>query len=77
MRSDENLFAILIYIAAFVITFVIVVGGIVCLIDSEYTFAAYLNDLQAVWPYLAGAVVAVLLRSLVRKRNGPAERPPT
>ena len=77
MASDEQLFAILIYIAAFVIAFVIVVGGIVCLIDSEYTFNMYLHDLTAVWPYLAGAVVAVLLRSLVRKRNGPAERPPS
>lgn len=68
--SDEKIFTYLIALAGGVIAFVIVVGGIVCLADDQYTFAEYLTDLTNVWPYLAGAVVAVLLRSLVRSRNG-------
>jgi TRAP-type C4-dicarboxylate transport system permease small subunit len=70
VSSDERLFTILIGIAAGVIAFVIVVGGIVCVADSAYTFSEYLTDLTNVWPYLVGAIVAVLLRSLIRARNG-------
>jgi hypothetical protein len=68
--SDEKIFTYLIALAGGVIAFVICVGGIVCVADKNYTFAEYLKDLTAVWPYLAGAIVAVLLRSLVRTRNG-------
>lgn len=68
--SDEKIFSYLIALAGGVIAFVIVVGGVVCLIDDQYTFAEYLTDLTNVWPYLVGAIVAVLLRSLVSSRNG-------
>ena len=68
--SDEKIFSLLIALAGGIIAFVILVGGIVCLADKNYTFAEYLKDLTNVWPYLAGAIVAVLLRSLVRTRNG-------
>ena len=68
--KDETLFTILVGIAAGVIAFVIVVGGIVCVADQQYTFQAYLTDLTNVWPYLVGAIVAVLLRSLIKTRNG-------
>lgn len=72
--TDEKMFTYLIALAGGVIAFVIVVGGIVCVLDKNYTFAEYLTDLTNVWPYLAGAVVAVLLRSLVRSRE--AKTPP-
>jgi hypothetical protein len=68
--SEERLFGLLICLAGGVIAFVIIVGGIVCLADDAYTFGEYLTDLANVWPYLIGAIVAVLLRSLVRGRNG-------
>ena len=73
--SDESIFTYLIALAGGVIAFVIVVGGIVCVFDKTYTFSEYLTDLANVWPYLAGAIVAVLLRGLTRadarkKRNG-------
>ena len=71
--TDDRLFAGLILLAGGVIAFVIVVGGIVCLADDGYTFAEYLTDLTNVWPYLAGAVLAVLGRSLIRGRNGKHE----
>ena len=74
--NDEALFTILIGIAASIIAFVVVVGGIVCVIDESYTFGAYLSDLTNVWPYLVGAIVAVLLRSLIRTRNGNGKTPP-
>ena len=64
--SDEKIFTYLIALAGSVIAFVIVVGGIVCVLDQQYTFAEYLKDLTNVWPYLAGAIVAVLLRGLTR-----------
>ena len=59
----------LIALASGVIAFVIVVGGIVCVFDSSYTFAEYLKDLTHVWPYLAGAVIAALLRSFVATKG--------
>jgi hypothetical protein len=68
--SEERLFGLLICLAGGVIAFVILVGGLVCLADEGYTFGEYLQDLTNVWPYLIGAIVAVLLRSLVRSRNG-------
>jgi TRAP-type C4-dicarboxylate transport system permease small subunit len=68
--SEERLFGLLICLAGGVIAFVIIVGGVVCLADQGYTFAEYLSDLTNVWPYLIGAIAAVLLRSLVRQRNG-------
>jgi hypothetical protein len=68
--TEERLFGLLICLAGGVIAFVILVGGIVCLADDAYTFGEYLSDLANVWPYLIGAIVAVLLRSLVRQRNG-------
>lgn len=64
--NDEKIFSYLIGLAGGVIAFVIVVGGIVCLVDDQYTFAEYLTDLTNVWPYLAGAIIAVLLRGLTR-----------
>jgi hypothetical protein len=67
--SDESIFSYLIALAGGVIAFVIVVGGIVCIFDTSYTFAEYLKDLTNVWPYLAGAIVAVLLRGLTRADN--------
>ena len=73
--SDDKVFTYLIALASGVIAFVIVVGGIVCLLDNSYTFAEYLTDLANVWPYLAGAVVSVLLRSLIRTRNGKNGHP--
>jgi hypothetical protein len=68
--SEERLFGLLICLAGGVIAFVIIVGGIVCLADDGYTFAEYLTDLTNVWPFLIGAIVSVLLRSLIRTRNG-------
>lgn len=68
--KDETLFTILVGIAAGMIAFVVIVGGIVCVIDASYTFGEYLTDLTNVWPYLVGAIVSVLLRSLIRTRNG-------
>jgi hypothetical protein len=40
------------------------------ILDSGYTYAQYLSDIAGVFPYLGGAIIAVLLRSLVRGRNG-------
>ena len=74
--NDEALFTILIGIAAAIIAFVVIVGGIVCVADASYTFGEYLSDLTNVWPYLVGAIVAVLLRSLIRTRNGNGKTPP-
>lgn len=68
--NDDKVFALLIYLAGGVIAFVIIVGGIVCLEDDTYNFNAYLQDLANVWPYLVGAIAAVLIRSLVTNRNG-------
>lgn len=70
MSADERLFNWLILLAGGVIAFVIVVGGIVCLIEGGYTFEMYLTDLANVWPYLIGAIAAVLLRGLIKSRNG-------
>jgi hypothetical protein len=67
--SEEKLFTALIALAGGVIAFVIIVGGIVCITQENYTFNEYLQDLTNVWPYLAGAIIAVLLRGISR-RNG-------
>jgi hypothetical protein len=73
--SEERLFSGLILLAGGVIAFVIVVGGVVCIIDDTYNFNAYLQDLANVWPYLIGAIAAVLVRGLIRTRNGNGHKP--
>jgi hypothetical protein len=76
MSSDERLFTLLIYLAIAVIAWVIIVGGIIAIREETYTFNSYLRDIAVVVPYLFGAIVAVLLRSLVRQRNGNGKEKP-
>ncbi len=70
MNNDERLFTLLIYLAIGVIGWVIVVGGVIAIREETYTFNSYLRDIAVVVPYLFGAIAAVLLRALVRQRNG-------
>lgn len=67
--KEERIFSWLVALAAGVVVYVIVVGGIVCIKDNRYDFGAYLTDVAQVAPYLFGAIAAVLLRSRIT-RNG-------
>jgi hypothetical protein len=67
--NDDKIFNLLICLAGGVLAFVIIVGGIVCLTEDGYTFNEYLQDLTNVWPYLIGAIAAVIVRSLIATRN--------
>jgi uncharacterized membrane protein len=66
--NETRVFNLLIALAAGVVVYVIVVGGIVCTRDNAYTFNEYLTDIAQVVPYLFGAIIAVVLRGF--RRNG-------
>jgi uncharacterized membrane protein len=67
--SETKVFNLLIALAAGVVVYVIVVGGIVCIRDNSYDFGAYLTDIAQVVPYLFGAIIAVVLRGITSERK--------
>lgn len=68
--NETRVFNYLIALAAGVVVYVIVVGGVVCIRDTNYTFNEYLTDIAQVVPYLFGAIVAVVLRGISWRKNG-------
>jgi len=72
---DKIVLAI-VYTALFLTAYVVVVGGIVCIITDEYHFTEYITDLREMsnWVLVASIVVAAkLLAPFVRiqRTNGP------
>lgn len=77
IMAEAKVFNLLIALAAGVVVYVIIVGGIVCIKDSEYTFNEYLTDIAQVVPYLFGAILAVVLRGIVSgRKNGNGNNKP-
>jgi len=68
----DNLLTVLVLFVLGVIGYVIVVGGILCLLDRGYDFADYLNDLSRLQPVLIAALFGALGRELLPllHRNG-------
>lgn len=75
MRSlGDNLLTVLVLFVLGVFAYVVIVGGILCLLDRGYDFAEYLDDLSRLQPILIGAVVGAVGRELLpllrRDRDG-------
>jgi hypothetical protein len=68
----DNLLTVLILFVLGVFGYVVIVGGILCLLDRGYDFAEYLDDLARLQPILIGAVVGAVGREvapLLRRRD--------
>ena len=57
LRSS-SVFTSIVIVCLFLVAFIVVVGGIVCVRDDHYTFSQYLGDLTGVYKLLLGAVAA-------------------
>jgi hypothetical protein len=72
-RLDGLVLAIA-YTALGLTAFVVIVGGIVCIIENDYPFAQYISDLRQMssWMIAAGIVVAAkMLAPFVRINRNP------
>lgn len=65
----QSLFAAIVYIALAIVCFVVVIGGLVCLSDSTYTFAEYVTDLQGVYKLLVAAVISAIGHAYVDRSD--------
>jgi len=69
----DNLITVLVLFVLGVLGYVIVVGGILCLLDRGYDFAEYIDDLSRLQPVLIGAIVGAIGREIapaLQRRNG-------
>ena len=55
-------------VAVFLIAWVVVVGGIVCVKEEEYTFAEYLGDLAGIHRLLLTAILAAVGHAIMQLR---------
>ena len=65
MLLARNMLKWIVYTALALVLFVAVVGGIVCVTDDAYTFAAYLEDMSGIYRLLAVAIFGVLAQALL------------
>ena len=64
-RLGDNLITVMVLFVLAVIMYVVVIGGILCITDSGYRFAEYLDDLARLQPVLIAAVLGALGRALL------------
>ena len=60
----NNLLTVLVLFVLGVMSYVIVVGGILCIQDKGYEFSDYLDDLARLQPILVAAVIGAVGREL-------------
>lgn len=76
MSIAAKMLAAVIAASLFIVIFVVVIGGVLCINDDDYDFAEYVNDLGNVWKFLLTAIVGCLaqayLLNLERKNGGHA-----
>lgn len=70
----ENLLTMVVLLVLGIVAYVVVVGGILCIKESDYTYSQYLSDLTRLHGLLIAAIVGALGRALVplldRRVNG-------
>ena len=64
-RLGDNLITVMVLFVLAVIMYVIVVGGILCIVQDSYSYAQYLKDLSRLQPILVAAVLGALGRALL------------
>ena len=69
LRSS-SIFTVIVIVCLFLVAFIVIVGGIVCVRDPNYNFSEYLADLTSVYKLLIGAVAAAFGNVYVSKQNG-------
>ena len=76
MNTAARLLTFLIVTILAIVVVVVMVGGIVCITNDRYDFAAYMRDLTAVYKLLLTAVLGILGRALLpvieKRANGSA-----
>jgi hypothetical protein len=72
--AQSRLLVWVVITALAIITYVVVVGGIVCIKDTDYTFAEYVVDLGAIYKLLATAVVGAIAHAWFERQNGKGVR---
>lgn len=68
--KTSSIFTVIVVVCLFLVAFIVVVGGIVCVRDPNYNFSQYLADLTSVYKLLIGAVVAAFGNVYVASKSG-------
>jgi hypothetical protein len=71
--KSSNVFTAIVVVCLFLVAFIVVIGGIVCVRDNDYTFSQYLADLAGVYKLLIGAVAAAFGNAYVSSQKDKAE----
>lgn len=59
MRQNlATLFMLIVYFSLGITAFIVIIGGIVCVKDDNYSFSEYVVDVGSVYRLLAAAVAA-------------------
>lgn len=67
--KQSSVFTVIVIVCLFLVAFIVVVGGIVCVRDPNYNFSQYLADLTSVYKLLLGAVAAAFGNAYVSQRD--------
>lgn len=73
---DSRLFEAIVYIALGLVAYIVVLGGIVCVKDEDYTFTQYLVDIKGVYKLLVVAIIGAIARELVTRMGTKVEPGP-
>ena len=63
--SDTWLLGAIVLVCLTCVMVVVLVGGIVCVTDDDYSFAEYVSDLKGVYKLLLSAILGAVARALL------------
>jgi hypothetical protein len=67
--SQAKLLVAAVTVALAITVWVVIVGGIVCIKDEDYTFAEYVSDLDAIYKLIATAVIGAIAHAYMFERE--------
>jgi hypothetical protein len=73
MTAASRLLVWVVIVALLITAYVVVIGGVVCIRDDDYTFAEYVADLGAIYRLLATAVVGAIAHGWLEQQNRKGE----
>lgn len=59
-NSLASLFMLIVYFSLGITAFIVIIGGVVCIQDDDYSFSEYVVDVGSVYRLLAAAVAAAV-----------------
>ena len=64
-KLGENLLTTIVLFVLAMLMYVIVIGGILCLMETDYSYQEYLSDLTRLGPIVIAAVLGAIGRAII------------